>query len=182
MPVRFAVYDHEMSPEREPTRMTDPSLLDVLAVLINHEPIFHRPELGTTRADFENMMMADFWEVGASGRRYSRDYVLDTLEERYASQTLMSGKPGTSIANDWPQIFTCSPTPCSSTRSARPVDPRSGGIQTKAGKLSSIKGPWCKNPKRQFAASRALVQIGSHSGACLLLGPVIDKASPFAFC
>ena len=26
----------------------------------------------------------EFWEVGASGRRYSRAYVLGTLEERYA--------------------------------------------------------------------------------------------------
>ena len=28
-----------------------------------------------------------FWEVGASGRRYSRRYVLDTLEKRYANPT-----------------------------------------------------------------------------------------------
>jgi hypothetical protein len=77
-----------MSLEMEPTLVTDPSLLDVLAVLMSREPIFHRPELGTTRVDFENMTMTDFWEVGASGRRYSRDYVLDTLEKRYASQDI----------------------------------------------------------------------------------------------
>lgn len=29
------------------------------------------------------MTMEDFWEIGASGRRYSRDYVLDVLEERH---------------------------------------------------------------------------------------------------
>ena len=61
---------------------TDPALAGVLDELIRREPIFHRPELGTTRADFENMMMPDFWEVGASGRRYSRDYVLAELERR----------------------------------------------------------------------------------------------------
>jgi hypothetical protein len=55
---------------------------------MSREPIFHRPELGTTRVDFENMTMTDFWEVGASGRCYSRDYVLDTLEKRYASQNI----------------------------------------------------------------------------------------------
>jgi hypothetical protein len=27
-----------------------------------------------------------FWEVGASGRRYSRELVLSTLEKRYATQ------------------------------------------------------------------------------------------------
>lgn len=51
---------------------------------MRREPIFHRPELGTTRADFEAQIAPDFWEVGASGRRYSREHVLDVLEARYA--------------------------------------------------------------------------------------------------
>lgn len=63
--------------------VTDPELLGVLEELIQREPIFHRPEFGTTRRDFENMTDAAFWEVGASGRRYSREYVLDELEKRY---------------------------------------------------------------------------------------------------
>ncbi len=49
------------------------------------EPIFHRPELGTSRAHFERMTDEDFWEVGASGRVYGRDFVLDNLERRYSS-------------------------------------------------------------------------------------------------
>jgi len=61
---------------------TAPHLLAVLADLKRREPIFHRPELGTTRADFENMTDPSFWEVGASGRRYSREFILDTLENR----------------------------------------------------------------------------------------------------
>jgi hypothetical protein len=68
----------------EPALVTDPELLDVLQELIQREPIFHRPELGTTRADFERMTDPTFWEVGASGRRYSRQYILDELEKRYA--------------------------------------------------------------------------------------------------
>lgn len=52
--------------------------------LMRREPIFHRPELGTTRADFEAQTAPDFWEVGASGRRYSRDEVLAALEARHA--------------------------------------------------------------------------------------------------
>jgi hypothetical protein len=67
----------------EPSLITDSALLGVLEELVRREPIFHRPELGTTRSDFENMTVADFWEVGASGRRYSRQFVLDTLEKRY---------------------------------------------------------------------------------------------------
>ncbi|WP_017296747.1 hypothetical protein [Nodosilinea nodulosa] len=68
----------------EPDLQTPPELLPVLNDLMQREPIFHRLEWGTTRRDFEAMTDAAFWQVGASGRRYSRDYVLDTLEKRYA--------------------------------------------------------------------------------------------------
>jgi hypothetical protein len=68
----------------EPALETPEHLLGIRDELIRREPIFHRPELGTTRADFESMVVEDFWEVGASGRRYSKTYVLDTLEKRHA--------------------------------------------------------------------------------------------------
>ncbi len=68
----------------EPTRITEMRLLAVQDELSAREPIFHRPDHGTTRADFELMTDVEFWEVGASGRRYSREYVLDILEGRYA--------------------------------------------------------------------------------------------------
>ncbi len=75
------------APEPQPTGMenfpvTDPELEEVLAELSQREPIFHRPEHGTSRADLEKMTAEDFWETGASGRRYSRDFVLDELERR----------------------------------------------------------------------------------------------------
>jgi hypothetical protein len=57
--------------------------LAILAELSNREPIFHRPEFGTSRADFERMTADNFWETGASGRRYSRNFVLDSLEKRH---------------------------------------------------------------------------------------------------
>ena len=69
----------------EPNLVTDPAILDILEELTQREPIFHRPEFGTTRSDFEKMTESTFWEVGASGRRYSRQFVLDTLEQRYAN-------------------------------------------------------------------------------------------------
>jgi hypothetical protein len=71
--------------DREPDPTTDPVLRDVLAELSRREPIFHRPEFGTSRADFERMTVEDFWETGASGRRYSRKMVLDELEKRHAA-------------------------------------------------------------------------------------------------
>jgi hypothetical protein len=58
---------------------TEPSLHPILAELIAREPIFHRPEFATTAEDFARMMAPDYWEVGASGRRYSRDFILETL-------------------------------------------------------------------------------------------------------
>jgi hypothetical protein len=72
-----------MRPEIESDLSTDPALHGVLEELKRREPIFHRPEFGTTRADFQGMMHADFWEIGASGRRYSREYILDELEKRH---------------------------------------------------------------------------------------------------
>jgi len=67
----------------EPQLVTAPEHLAVLEDLKAREPIFHRPEFGTRREDFEAMTDPAFWEVGASGRRYSRQFVLDALEKRY---------------------------------------------------------------------------------------------------
>ena len=53
--------------------------------LAAREPIFHRAEFGTSRADFEAMVAPEFWEIGASGAKYSKAFVLDTLESRHAS-------------------------------------------------------------------------------------------------
>jgi hypothetical protein len=57
--------------------------LDVMMELKKREPLFHREEFGLTREDYERMTETEFWEVGASGRRYSREYVIDSLEKRY---------------------------------------------------------------------------------------------------
>ena len=59
--------------------VTDPDLLLILEELRPLEPIFHTREFGLTREDFEKRMMPEYWEVGASGRRYSRDYILEFL-------------------------------------------------------------------------------------------------------
>jgi hypothetical protein len=67
----------------EPLLTPDPALAVVLEELKQREPIFHRPEFGTSRSDFENMTHSDFWEIGASGKRYSREYVLSELEKRF---------------------------------------------------------------------------------------------------
>jgi len=58
----------------------DADLLCVLEELRRLEPIFHTPEFGTA-ADFEKRTASDYWEVGASGRRYSREFILHWLSE-----------------------------------------------------------------------------------------------------
>ncbi len=60
---------------------TDPKLLSILEELAPQEPIFHRTEFASTLADFDRMMVADYWEFGASGRRYDRAFILQHLDE-----------------------------------------------------------------------------------------------------
>ena len=60
---------------------TDPALAPILDELRALEPIFHTANFGTTAADFERRTDPTYWEVGASGRRYSRDFILQMLAE-----------------------------------------------------------------------------------------------------
>lgn len=69
----------------EPDLRIDPALADILAELSRLEPIFHWPATGTARAELERMTVEDFWETGASGRRYSRAFVMSELERRMAA-------------------------------------------------------------------------------------------------
>jgi hypothetical protein len=66
----------------EPTLTTPLELQPILAELSALEPIFHWPPARMTRAALEAMTADGFWEVGASGRRYCREFVLGELERR----------------------------------------------------------------------------------------------------
>jgi hypothetical protein len=57
-------------------------LAPVFEELRRREPIFHTPEFGATVADFEKATAPDYWEVGASGRRYSREFIVRTLDRK----------------------------------------------------------------------------------------------------
>ena len=63
--------------------MNERSIQAVMAELVAREPIFHRREFGTSREALEAMTDKAFWEIGASGRVYSRDFVIAILLERY---------------------------------------------------------------------------------------------------
>jgi hypothetical protein len=55
----------------------DSESMVVLDELRSREPIFHTKGFGQTIEDFERSTAPDFWEVGASGRRYSREFILE---------------------------------------------------------------------------------------------------------
>lgn len=69
----------------EPVLVTPSELEGIRAELCSLEPIFHWPPSQMSRVALEKMTTEDFWEVGASGRRYSRDFVFKVLEERRTS-------------------------------------------------------------------------------------------------
>jgi len=60
----------------------DTGLLEVLEQLRSREPIFHTARFGQSLEDFERSTAPGFWEVGASGRRYSRDFILELRKDK----------------------------------------------------------------------------------------------------
>lgn len=56
---------------------------DIAAQLREREPVFHQEAVGSDRAHFESMLVSDFFEIGASGRIYSRERVIETVVDRY---------------------------------------------------------------------------------------------------
>ena len=55
---------------------------EVREALRAREPIFHREPEGTGRDGFATLVSNDYWEVGATGRRYGRELVLDVVAAR----------------------------------------------------------------------------------------------------
>lgn len=68
----------------EPKLETAPELADVLAELSRLEPIFHWPPADMSLDALRKMTVDDFWETGASGRRYAREFVFEVLQQRMA--------------------------------------------------------------------------------------------------
>ena len=66
----------------EPNLVVPAHLRSVLEELKALEPHFHTASVGTTPDQLNEMMAPEFWEVGASGRRYSRTAVLSVLQQR----------------------------------------------------------------------------------------------------
>ncbi|OJV16122.1 MAG: hypothetical protein BGO27_02675 [Alphaproteobacteria bacterium 33-17] len=60
------------------------NLDNILNELKAREPIFHHPDkFGKTKEDILNQICEEFWEVGASGTVYTKDFGVDMLVKRY---------------------------------------------------------------------------------------------------
>ena len=66
----------------EPELVIPERLLTVLEELRSLEPLYHAAYRGATPQKFEALVAPEFWEIGASGRRYSRAFALSVLAER----------------------------------------------------------------------------------------------------
>jgi hypothetical protein len=71
----------------EPYLIVSESLIPVLEELMRLEPLFHAGASNATPQQFEELVAPGFWEVGASGRRYSREFALNVLREREPAST-----------------------------------------------------------------------------------------------
>lgn len=69
-----------MSPELN----TPAPLQPLLAELRFMEDRIHAASHAATPADFGRVVAPDFWEIGASGKRYSRAFCLEVLSQRAA--------------------------------------------------------------------------------------------------
>ncbi len=66
----------------QPELKIQTALLPILEILKQFEPLIYAANAGKNTDYFEHLLAPEFWEVGASGRRYSREYVLSELEKR----------------------------------------------------------------------------------------------------
>ena len=61
---------------------TPEDLQPLLAELRFMEDRFHAASHAATPEDFGRIVAPDFWEIGASGKRYSRAFCLEVLSQR----------------------------------------------------------------------------------------------------
>lgn len=80
---RYALMEEEMfTKDKEPLLVVPERLVPVLEALRRLEPLFHAANGEATPQKFEELVAPEFWEVGASGRRYSRAFALSVLKAR----------------------------------------------------------------------------------------------------
>jgi hypothetical protein len=66
----------------EPELTLESGLVPLLDELKDLEDRYHAAFPDATLADFDRLVAPDFWETGATGRRYSRAFARQVLEQR----------------------------------------------------------------------------------------------------
>ena len=66
----------------EPELILEPGLASLLDELSTLEDLYHAAFPDATLADIDRLAAPDFWETGATGRRYSRLFARQVLEQR----------------------------------------------------------------------------------------------------
>lgn len=69
----------------------EPEFASVLEELRPREPLFHTAAFGLAHEARERSTASAYWEVGASGRRYSRAFILRYLHENPPVDAAQSG-------------------------------------------------------------------------------------------
>lgn len=69
----------------EPVLTMPAALAPILQQLQAIEPLYHAAYKDATPAQFEQLVAPNFWEVGATGRQYSRAFALAVLTQRPAT-------------------------------------------------------------------------------------------------
>jgi hypothetical protein len=80
----------------QPEPMPALDLSAILDVLQQLEPIFHAAYPDANETDFERLVAPDFWEIGASGKIYTRDFALSILKNRASTPD-----PSTWLTSDY---------------------------------------------------------------------------------
>lgn len=62
--------------------MPPAKLSEILSELSTLEPLYHAACPQANIEDFERLVSTDFWEVGASGKTYSRTFARNALQNR----------------------------------------------------------------------------------------------------
>lgn len=80
----------------EPQLTLAPHLAPLLDELRTLEDLFHAAYPDATPPDFDRLVAADFWEVGATGRPYSRAFARQVLADRHGRPD-----PATWVTDDY---------------------------------------------------------------------------------
>ena len=140
----------------EPTLTTAPELTGILAALDRARADLSPSRVWSLAGRFEAMMTDDFWETGASGRRYSREFVLDELMRRASTPHEDVWETSDFFCRELAaDMYLLTYTLLQNGAAADAARKHLAETQSKDGRSSITKGPLCKEINwRELSAAR----------------------------